>query len=93
MGGLYILVYGTEPEEASESYSSEPERLLLWLTNNQPDGGQLFFPITSKSFLVPLALPGDDVVPEDFVCFNFSRNKGLYIHPNVWHEGALTALG
>ena len=93
VGGHYILGYGTEPEEASEAHSSEPERLLLWHSNYHPDGGQLFFPNISKPFLVPLALPGDDVVPEDFVCFNFSGNEGLYIHPNVWHDGALTALG
>lgn len=93
VGGHYILGYGNEPEEASEAHSSEPERLLLWHSNYHPDGGQLFFPNISKPFLVPLALPGDDVVPEDFVCFNFSGNEGLYIHPNVWHDGALTALG
>ena len=93
VGGHYILGFGTEPEEASESHSSEPERLLLWHANYHPDGGQLFFPQTSKPFLVPLALPGDDVVPEDFVCFNFSGKEGLYIHPNVWHDGALPAFG
>ena len=49
-GGHYILSYGTEPEEASEFYSSEPERLLLWHANYHPDGGQLFFPNKSKPF-------------------------------------------
>ena len=90
--GHYILGYGTEPEQASEYHSNAPERLLLWHANYHPDGGQLFFPQTSKPFLVPLALPGDDVAPEDFVCFHFTGNEGLYIHPNVWHDGALTAL-
>ena len=37
-------------------------------------------------------LPGDDITSEDFVCFKFTGNEGLYIHPNVWHDGALTAL-
>ena len=90
--GHYILGYGTEPEQASEHHSNKPERLLLWHANYHPDGGQLFFPQTSKPFLVPLALPGDDIAPEDFVCFQFTGNEGLYIHPNVWHDGALTAL-
>ena len=90
--GHYILGYGTEPKQASENHSNAPERLLLWHANYHPDGGQLFFPQTSKPFLVPLALPGDDVAPKDFVCFNFTGNEGLYIHPNVWHDGALTAL-
>ena len=43
--------------------------------------------------MVPLALPGDDISPEDFVCFYFSGYEGLYIHPNVWHEGALGISG
>ena len=92
VGGHYILGYGTEPEQASEHHSSVPERLLLWHANYHPDGGQLFFPHTSKPFLVPLALPGDDIAPEDFVCFHFNGNEGLYIHPNVWHDGALTSF-
>ena len=90
--GHYILGYGTEPEQASEYHSNAPERLLLWHANYHPDGGQLFFPQTSKTFLVPLALPGDDLAPEDFVCFQFTGNEGLYIHPNVWHDGALTSI-
>ena len=89
--GHYILGYGTEPIQASEHHSNKPERLLLWHANYHPDGGQLFFPQTSKPFLVPLALSGDDIAPEDFVCFQFTENEGLYIHPNVWHDGALTA--
>ena len=36
--------------------------------------------------MVPLALPGDDVTPEQFVAFWFDGSQGLYIHPNVWHE-------
>mgnify|MGYP001038506651 CR=1 FL=1 len=34
----------------------------------------------------PLALPGDDVKPADFVAFYVDGGQGLYIHPNVWHE-------
>ena len=84
--GHYILGYGTEPEQASEHHSNKPERLLLWHANYHPDGGQLFFPQTSKPFLVPLALPGDDVVPEDFVCFHFTSDHPhplWCLHPSV----------
>ena len=93
VGGNYILGYGNEPEQASEHHSNAPERLLLWHANYHPDGGQLFFPKTSKPFLAPIALPGDEIVPEDFVCFHFNGNEGLYIHPNVWHDGVLPYLG
>ena len=44
-------------------------RYLLWHCNYHPDGGQLFFPLEKRPFVVPLALPGDDVQPKDFVCF------------------------
>jgi len=42
---------------------------------------------------VPLALPGDDVTPERFVCFHFDGSQGLYIHPNIWHEGVFATPG
>lgn len=58
-----------------------------------PDDGQLFFPLDQAPFVVPLALPGDNVKPEDFVCFWFKGNQGLYIHPNIWHEGVFALQG
>jgi len=93
VGGHYILGYGTEPAQADEHHSQSPQLLLLWHANYHPDGGQLFFPQVPKPFLVPLALPGDDVKPEDFVCFHFNGDEGLYIHPNVWHEGVFAICG
>jgi ureidoglycolate hydrolase len=67
--------------------------MLLWHANYHPDGGQLFFPLEPRPFLVPLARPGDDVRPEDFVGFRFDGRRGLYIHPNVWHEGVFALAG
>lgn len=40
-----------------------------------------------KPFVVPLALPGDNLSPHKVVAFGFDGGRGLYIHPNVWHEG------
>ena len=91
--GHYVLGYGTEPAHAEEGHSRPPERLMLWHANYHPDGGQLFFPRLNKPFLVPLAKPGDDVQPSDFVCFYCSGDAGLYIHPNVWHEGIFPIEG
>ncbi len=93
VGGHYVLGYATQPELARENHARDPQRLLLWHCNYHPDGGQLFYPQESGPFLVPLARPGDDVKPSDFVCFWFDGNQGLYIHPNVWHEGVFAIRG
>jgi len=93
VGGHYILAYAEDPERADSGHSRDPKRMLLWHANYHPDGGQLFFPLDAKPFLVPLALPGDDILPEKFVCFRFDGSRGLYIHPNIWHEGVFTTSG
>ena len=93
VGGHYILAYGREPAEADRTHNRDPERMLLWHANYHPDGGQLFFPLEKRPFVVPLALPGDDTKPQDFVCFVFDGSHGLYIHPNIWHDGVFSIRG
>lgn len=85
----YLLGWSVNPGEADQHANSDalPERVLLWHANYHPDGGQLFFPVDGSPFVTPLALPGDDVRPEQFVNFYFDGTHGLYIHPNIWHEG------
>jgi hypothetical protein len=91
--GHYVLGYGCEPENASEKMTTASDRILLWHANYHPDGGQLFYPLDPGPFLVPLALPGDEITPEAFVAFYFRGDRGLYIHPNVWHEGVFACHG
>ena len=91
--GHYVLAYGSEPTQARDDHERDPSTMLLWHANYHPDGGQLFFPLDRAPFYVPLALPGDDVRPQDFVCFRFAGDAGLYIHPNVWHEGVFALRG
>ncbi|MDX2030387.1 MAG: ureidoglycolate hydrolase [Blastocatellia bacterium] len=91
--GHYILAYATEPAAAREDHEDPPARMLLWHANYHPDGGQMFFPLDKRPFFVPLALPGDEITPERFVCFRFRGDAGLYIHPDVWHEGVFTPHG
>jgi hypothetical protein len=93
VGGHYIIGYGSLPEDAQTGHTRAPQRLLLWHCNYHPDGGQMFFPQEPGPFLVPMALPGDDVKPEDFVCFWFNGGQGLCMHPNVWHEGVFATHG
>jgi hypothetical protein len=91
--GHYILAYAREPELARTDHARAPDRMLLWHANYHPDSGQLFFPMERRPFYVPLALPGDDVTPQRFVCFRFDGRQGLYIHPYIWHEGVFGLEG
>ncbi len=93
VGGHYVLAYAKDPIDAKEDHEHEPSSLLQWHANYHPDGGQLFYPLEKKPFIVPLALPGDGVKPEDFVGFTFNGSKGLYIHPSIWHEGVFPVSG
>ena len=87
--GKYILGYSSHPQTINSKHStySRPETIYMWHVNYHPDGGQLFFPTRPSPFISPLALPGDDVQMEDFKAFYFDGSQGLYIHPNIWHEG------
>ncbi len=85
VGDSYLFGWSNWPEEAASSSGRARERALIWRANYHPDGGQLFYPLNGQSFVVPLALPGDDVTPESFVTFRCDGRQGLYLHPNVWH--------
>ncbi len=93
VAGHYVLAYATEPGAADTAHARDPARMLLWHANYHPDGGQLFFPLDAAPYYVPLALPGDDVRPERFVCFRVDGAVGLYVHPDVWHEGVFARRG
>ena len=86
--GKYILGYSSHPDISvkNQDYIS-PNEMYIWHVNYHPDGGQLFFPTKPGKFISPLALPGDDIKLKDFKAFYFDGSKGLYIHPNIWHEG------
>lgn len=85
----YLLGWAVNPGDADRNKTNTevPKQVLLWHANYHPDGGQLFFPLDGSPYIVPLALPGDDVTPAKFVSFYFDGSQGVYIHPNVWHEG------
>jgi hypothetical protein len=92
VGDSYLFGWSQFPEEAAPEGPAKPrERALIWRANYHPDGGQLFFPRAGEGFVVPLALPGDDVTPQDFVTFRCDAGQGLYVHPGVWH-GAVVPL-
>jgi len=59
----------------------------LWHLNYHPDGGQMFYPMEQQPFVVPVAVPGDDLALERIVALWCDGSRGLYIHPGIWHEG------
>ncbi|MGI9331912.1 MAG: ureidoglycolate lyase [Gammaproteobacteria bacterium] len=90
VNGEYVLGWSSRSQHDA---GGRREHVLLWHLNYHPDGGQLFFPVDKAPFVVPLALPGDDLQPEQVVAFWFDGSRGLYIHPNVWHEGVFPVTG
>ena len=87
VGGHYVIGFRDLPEKAASGVALSAGRVLLWHCNYHPDGGQLFWPLDGKPFVVPVAKPGDDLKPEDFVAFWSDGSFGIYIHPDIWHEG------
>ncbi len=86
--GHYVLGWSVDPQSAqTERQTAARDQVLLWHLNYHPDGGQLFFPLDAKPFVVPVALPGDDLHPDQVVAFWCDGSRGLYIHAGIWHEG------
>ena len=78
VGGEYVLGWSRDPQQASASEATTPrDQVLLWHMNYHPDGGQLFFPMDNKPFVVPVAMPGDDLKPEHVVAFWCDGTRGL----------------
>ena len=61
VGGHYVIGFRERPEQAAPGVALAGDRVLLWHCNYHPDGGQLFFPLDGKPFVVPVARPGDDL--------------------------------
>ena len=88
VSGHYVLGWSTDPQKAqTETQTAPRDQVLLWHMNYHPDGGQLFFPLDNKPFIVPVALPGDNLTPDKVIAFWCDGTRGLYIHAGIWHEG------
>lgn len=85
--GHYVTGWFTDPMTASfDSENVDRSRVYVREANYHPDGSQIFCPKDGKPFVALLALPGDDVKPEDFVAFYCDGTFGIKIHPNIWHQ-------
>lgn len=85
----YITAWSCDPAEAREDRIINPADRKFLLTheaNYHPDGGQIFFSCNNEPFVAFLALPGDDITPNDFVAFYFDGTFGIHLDPGVWHQ-------
>ena len=86
--GNYVLGWSADPQSAQTDRQTTPrDQVLLWHMNYHPDGGQMFFPLDGQPFIVPAALPGDNLHPDKVVAFWGDGSAGIYIHAGIWHEG------
>jgi ureidoglycolate lyase len=84
--GAGLVSDWTSPRQmARRTFNGTRKIALTGRATYHPDGGQLFSPVRRKSYIVLLALPGDDLAPEQFVAFSCDGIGSLYIHPNIWH--------
>eukprot|EP00943_MAST-04B_sp_MAST-4B-sp1_P004125 g4125.t1 len=90
---VYLDGLGKPPENAAKDDNNanmDPSHIYLWMSDYHPDGGQLFYPLENEiPFVVCLgpSTAGDDIKPSDMRAFYIPKGKGLYIHPNTWHNG------
>jgi ureidoglycolate lyase len=85
--GHYVTGWFSDPATASEqSLEADHSRILVREANYHPDGGQIFYPRNGDPFVALLALPGDDITPQDFVAFYCDGTFGVHLDANVWHQ-------
>ena len=89
VSGHYVLGWSTSnpADSCTDRQTAGREKAVLWHLNYHPDGGQLFYPKDKSPFVVPVALPGDDLAVEQVIAFWCDGSRGLYIHPGIWHDG------
>ena len=85
--GHYITGWFDDPATATQSQPhSDYHRVLVREVNYHPDGGQVFYPNDGSPFIALLALPGDDIGPQDFIGFYCDGSFGIQIFANIWHQ-------
>lgn len=87
VNGNYISGWFSDPASAvMDKPAVSYESVYVREANYHPDGGQVFYPTDGSPFVALLALPGDDISPNDFVAFYCDGSFGIQILPNIWHQ-------
>lgn len=93
VGGEYIIGLGSAPELLDARTDDRHEQILLWHLNHHPDGGQLFWSIDRRPFLVPVVPIGDSPDLDRAVVARSDGTFGLCVRPGVWHDGVYPESG
>ncbi len=87
VNGRYITGWFGDPAQATRTQQRVHSNAILTAeANYHPDSGQIFYPREAKAFVALLALPGDDITPQDFRAFYFDGSFGIHINSGVWHQ-------
>jgi ureidoglycolate lyase/seryl-tRNA synthetase len=91
VNNTYLDGLGAMPENAThdDPCAGDGQHIYLWMSDNHPDGAQLFWPREPIPFVVCLgpASAGDDIKPSDMRAFAVPAGKGVYFYPGTWHNG------
>eukprot|EP00927_Polykrikos_kofoidii_P079171 TRINITY_DN75958_c0_g1_i1.p1 TRINITY_DN75958_c0_g1~~TRINITY_DN75958_c0_g1_i1.p1 ORF type:complete len:285 (-),score=35.33 TRINITY_DN75958_c0_g1_i1:44-898(-) len=95
LNNTYLDGLAAPPEMATheEPGVGDGSTVLLWMSDYHPDGGQLFWPLDPKPFVVCLgpSSKGDDIKPSDMRAFYVPAGQGVYFNPGTWHNGVQIA--
>ena len=67
----------------------------IWVRFQRMGGHNVDFVCADDAHGAPIMIAAQKagITPQQFVCFAFDGSKGLYIHPNIWHEGVFAKFG
>ena len=86
VNGHYITGWFNDPREEYHGESLDFSAIFTREANYHPDGGQIFCSRNNEPFVLLLALPGDDITPQDFTAFYCDGSFGAHINAGIWHQ-------
>lgn len=86
VGGHYVTGWFNDPRHHYHGEALDYTAIYTREANYHPDGGQIFYSKDRKPFVLLLALPGDDITPQDFTAFYCDGSFGAHINAGIWHQ-------
>lgn len=94
VNGKYVIGLARAPEDCDAPVDGAPPgQILLWHVNHHPDGGQLFWSVDGRPFLVPVIPVGESPDLDRAVVARSDGSFGICVRPGVWHDGVYPESG